>query len=128
MPRSSYHRWCVHQPGQWQCSVCLMVVRSRLRPRIGHGVRDLDGRTLHSMPTCQGAERVTIQRTHRWHVRTLAGDSRALWSCLRCGVQAETPVSSPNPSGAMGAECFRRATADAAWSPYTGKLGIACAP
>ena len=127
MPRTQFHRWLVHQPGQWQCSVCAMVVRSRLRPRIGHGVRDLAGQVLASMPTCQSAERVTIPLKHRWKVRAIAGVMRARWSCIRCGVEAETVISAPNPSGAMGSECYRRVRGGE-WEPYRGALGVACAP
>lgn len=64
--------------------------------------------------------------THRWRSRPVTNAPlRALWTCVRCGVEAETPLSAPCPSGARGGSCFRRVKGGE-WVAYQGPLGVGC--
>lgn len=65
--------------------------------------------------------------THRWTTRILASN-RTLWTCSKCGCQAETPLwmDGPSTNGTRPALQLRRASAGAKWERYSGSLGLAC--
>jgi hypothetical protein len=122
------HRWDavarVEDRLVWRCTKCAIEVTTSthaITPRSGHDdVRDADGVFIDRMPQCGHAERPRYPRRHVWHVT--ARHDRAHWSCKRCGVEAETPISVTHPSASSKAMIYARRRGDA-WSRLSGALG-----
>lgn len=104
---------------RWRCIKC-GVECYELKggtPR-GCSARNLDGTVIHRMPPCTEPRQPKNYR-HRWYA--VASRHFIRWTCVKCGVEAETGLGELSPASGRGHKLRRWPGGQ--WERFTGPLG-----